>query len=250
MTLKNLPKTLFLAGVLFVLWGCSKSDDQGPCGSSSTSVSADNICLLIEHPGLSAQDKTTIETEVTAGIAAITGLMPINNLLIRIVQDQNLVIPEIGVGGFNPDAEEVIIAIDANFSDLEGALEESLPLILAHEVHHAKRRRSVGYGNTLLQAAVSEGLADHFSLEVTGMAPPPWSVALSGQELQDWIDTASQSWNEPTYNHFAWFVGADPGIPRWTGYSIGFELVNNYLSAHPGEKPSSLHDEPANSFLP
>ena len=186
---------------------------------------------------------------MTEGIADITHLMPINNLQIRVVNNPNYVIPEIGMGGFNPNPNEVILSINAGYPDLDNVLETYLIPLLAHEVHHAKRRRSVGYGNTLLQAIVSEGLADHFSMEVSGIDPPPWSIALTDKQLQEWIEEASKSWHQ-SYNHRDWFGGANPNIPRWTGYSIGFYLVSNYLAKNPNKSASELHNEPARSFEP
>ncbi len=239
-----------LSLILLLASNCSKSEETQPCDSASTILSDDGVCLKMEHTGLLKEHQDQIEAIIAAGVAAIDELMPIDQLQIRVVENTNLVIPEIGMGGYNPLTEEVIIANDASYPDLEKALDENLLAILAHEVHHAKRRRSVGYGNTLFQAAVSEGLADHFSMEVAGVAAPLWAVALTGVELQQWTEKASQSWNQPTYDHFAWFVGADPNIPRWAGYSIGFDLVKSYLSENPHKLPSRLHDEPASSFSP
>jgi len=56
--------------------------------------------------------------------------------------------------------------------------------------------------NTLFEAAVSEGLADHFSIEVAGIIPPLWIVALTSKDVQHWIEAASNIWNEPSYNHY------------------------------------------------
>lgn len=245
--LKSTFTVLVFLGILSLLSGCSNSDDAQLCDSSLAVTLPNNICLVLEHEQLAETHREIIENKIRSGINTITSLMPIDNLSIRIIENPQLVIAEIGIGGYNPDEQEVILAIDANFNDLDNTLEENLIAQLAHEIHHAKRRRFVGYGNTLLQAAVSEGLADHFSIEVAGIDPPPWAVAITGDELQNWIDSASNSWSQP-YNHSAWFVGTDPNIPRWTGYSIGFHLVKNYLFSYPERSPSNLYDEPASSF--
>lgn len=247
---RNSVIILLFSWALILQSTCSKPDDDQLCAASSIVSATDHICLVFEHNGLSDVQRNIIASKVSAGMAAINSLMPINNLRIRIVEDPSIIIPEIGLGGFNPNGEEVMLAINTGFHDIAGTLEANFIPLLSHEVHHAKRRRSVGYGNTLLQAVVSEGLADHFSVEVTGIAPPPWSVALTTDELQAWTATASATWNQLSYNHAAWFFGADPTIPRWAGYAIGFELVNNYLLDHPDKRPSTLHTEPAGSFLP
>jgi uncharacterized protein YjaZ len=191
-----------------------------------------------------------VESLITSGFKSINALMDIDQVLIRVVSEPNSVVPEIGIGGFNPSRDEVIIAINEKHRNLADAIDQALVPVLAHELHHAKRRRSVGYGSTLLEAAVTEGLADHFAIEVTGIDPFPWSTALTGSDLEEWINTASDTWNNPFYFHNSWFLGSDPSIPRWTGYAIGFDLVKNYLDELPDRKASLLHNEPASSFEP
>ena len=41
------------------------------------------------------------------------------------------------------------------------------------------------------------------------------------------------------YNHEAWFFGRGD-LPRWLGYSLGFRLVERFLSEHPGSQASKL----------
>ena len=153
------------------------------------------------------------------------------------------------MGGFNPSSDEVRLYADSSWPDLAAVLRSELLPQLAHEIHHAMRRRAVGYGSTLLQAAVTEGLADHFSLEVSGATERPWAVALTAAQLTIWIpEVEARASGE--YNHAEWFFGTNPSIPRWTGYAVGFELVRAYLNQDPGRRASALVGEPANSFVP
>lgn len=241
--------TSFIWLILLTLYGCTKSESDAECDALSIGNPADQFCLLVEHPDLNVTVRAKVQAKITEGLSAIQEIMPINELYIRVIEDPQIIIPEIGLGGFNPDAHEVLLAINTGFPDLDRTLDENLIPLLAHEIHHAKRRRSVGYGVTLLEAIVSEGLADHFSTELTGKEPPPWSTALPGEDLHQWIDTARDSWDQP-YEHEAWFFGTDPAIPRWTGYAIGYAIVQDYLTNHPGSLPSALHNAPANVFKP
>ena len=250
MMLRRLLWASILLVFLFAQCGCTQDDGSRACGHESALVSGNAVCLSLEHTGLSEAQKGKIREMVVTALGEINKVLPIDNLQIRILDNSNLVIPEIGMGGFNPNPNEVIIAIDAAYESIDSSLEVNLIPQLAHEIHHAKRRRSVGYGNTLLEAMVSEGLADHFSIELVGIDPPPWSVALQNQALQEWTQKASISWNEPSYDHDSWFYGTGTNIPRWAGYAIGFELVRIYLSEHPGIHPSALWDAPATAFQP
>lgn len=237
---------LLAAGCVAV--GCA-AGPTAPTGCDQTAATLPfGSCLVFEDGGGLGAHHTAINAAVQETLTAVNARMSIDGLTIRVQGNTPNVIPEIGVGGFNPSATEVIIAIDPTGPHLSQVLTTHLRSILAHEIHHARRRRSVGYGSTLLQAAITEGLADHFSVQLAGIAPPPWSVALSGAELAHWIDEAAAVWSEP-YNHPNWFLGATPAIPRWTGYAIGYELVRRYLVANPGQTAASLVDLPASRFI-
>ena len=60
---------------------------------------------------------------------------------------------------------------------------------------------------------------------------------------------ATPEFNSREYNHDDWFFGPlSRDIPKWTGYSVGFRLVGDYLK-RTGKKASELVVEPASSFL-
>ncbi|MDX1545753.1 MAG: DUF2268 domain-containing putative Zn-dependent protease [Rhodothermales bacterium] len=241
--------TVVLGLLLFAL-GCDSVRGSDPCDEASSITLEAGSCLVFEDEGQLAARRSHIEQVVRQTVASVNGLMPIDKVLIRVVADPAQVIPELGLSGYNPSEEEVVLFLDPQSSVLSQSLTADLALVLAHEMHHAKRRRTVGYGSTLFEAAVSEGLADHFAMEVVGSAPPLWASALTGSELALWISRARETWTDRPYDHRAWFVGAAPDIPRWAGYAIGFEIVRVYLSADPDRRASILVDEPAETFLP
>jgi uncharacterized protein YjaZ len=159
------------------------------------------------------------------------------------------VIPEIGVGGYSPDAEKLFIWLDPNYANFENAIRQNLPGTLAHEAHHTARWGSVGYGETLLEGVISEGLADHFDMEITGGGVPPWAREVSGNDLEVLLERAQKEFDSKEYDEKAWMFGSEEkNIPRWTGYSIGFELVKRYM-AKSGKKASELVDTEAKEFI-
>lgn len=160
-----------------------------------------------------------------------------------------LVIPELGIGGVAPDAHTVLLTVDPEHERFAGSLATELPGALAHELHHVARHRGPGYGRTLFEVIVSEGLADHFSIEVTGRAPPPWTVALSPEEHARMAQLARREYDSAGYEHRFWFFGNEERqMPRWTGYSLGFELVGRYLERHPQASAAQLASAPAAEF--
>ncbi|MGD8873274.1 MAG: DUF2268 domain-containing putative Zn-dependent protease [Gemmatimonadota bacterium] len=229
-----------------LLAGCA----TGTAPANCTTEFAGTICLDLSAAGSLVEHQTVIEQEVARALDAVQPLLSVTGLRISLIADPTRTIPEVGMGGFNPSTDEVQIFADPSLPNLEDVLRSELLRQLTHEVHHAMRRREAGYGSTLLQAAISEGLADHFSMEASGAeSPPPWVLSLTPDEVAAWIpEVVSRSTG--SYDHAAWFVGADPSIPRWTGYAVGFELVRAYLDQDPTRRASALVGEPASSFVP
>lgn len=150
-------------------------------------------------------------------------------------------IPELGIGGYTPNAHTVFIYLDPKHPKFLSSVKTVLPRTLAHELHHAVRWLKPGYGQTLGEALITEGLAAHFELEVFGGKPNMWDVAIRGQALQKSLRRARREFTSKTYNHNDWFFGSDRRkIPRWTGYALGFYLVSNYLRENPEYRPSKL----------
>ena len=235
-----------LMAIALLFFRCSKSDEY--IGNGLELGITEDITICIDQHLANGKTLNLLTTTTKETIRSIQMVLPVGHLIIRIVDNPALIIPEIGIGGFNPNQNEVVIAFD---SDFFGQRKDTInyKMILCHEIHHAVRRRSVGYGSTLLEAIISEGLADHFSMEITGVVAPPWSVALHKDDLKQLTEIAQPLWTNSNYNHDKWFFGTDPTIPRWSGYAIGFAMVDNYLKKYPSVTAGQLHNEPAETFI-
>ena len=157
------------------------------------------------------------------------------------------VIPERGYVGYAPTGTMMQLTVDPSNPNLPHSLGETLERTVAHEFHHVCRWQGPGYGRTLGEALVSEGLAGRFAAQLYGEAPEPWEDALAGDEASDLAAVAEARWTMSDYDHAAWFFGQG-GHPRWAGYTLGYRLVGRYLAAHPGETPASLVAAPAAAF--
>lgn len=158
---------------------------------------------------------------------------------VTVAVDPRGVIPETGVGGWTNPRGDVRVFLDPSRPGFAQAVETWLPPMIAHELHHATRTvDGPGYGESLVQAIVSEGLADVFAEDVFPEAPAaPWTRALPRKPLcRGWGDALR---NKGRYDHDAWFFG-DRGRPRWAGYAIGYALVRRFLKAHPDETAATL----------
>ncbi|KKU58578.1 MAG: hypothetical protein UX80_C0001G0017 [Candidatus Amesbacteria bacterium GW2011_GWA2_47_11b] len=167
-----------------------------------------------------------------------------------VVNNPRVVIPEMGMVGRTIDSKNVVVSLDPHHPNLSTTLETDLLKTLLHEYHHCARQAALGFPQTLLDALISEGLADNFQIEITGGKPPRWAVALTEAELTQATKMAEMEYSNPGYDHKGWFFGSkDQGIPRWAGYSLGFKIVSDYLRAHHQESSSSLHALPSGEFV-
>lgn len=180
-------------------------------------------------------------------LAQIEERLKLPSVDVIVVDNPDAAIPETGVGGFAPTAHLLYMSVDPNHSDLKNNIATETKSTVAHELHHCARWQAVGYGKTLLEAIVSEGLADHFDLEINGGQPKPWSIAVQGEVLAKLKERARAEYHNQNYNHWAWFFGSDD-IPRWAAYSLGFQIVKEYLQKT-GKSAAKLVGEDAKAFV-
>ena len=149
-------------------------------------------------------------------------------------------IPELGLGGNSPGPYNVYVSLNPEYKDL---LDEDVASTLVHEFHHNMRWRRPGYGTTLGQALVSEGLACLYEEEYSGKVPIYAEVNLSPEQ----ITRAQTLFDSKAYSHAEWFFGAE-GIERWFGYTYGYQLAKNY-SKKVGKTAAELVAVSANLLL-
>lgn len=98
---------------------------------------------------------------------------------------------------------------------------------------------------------ITEGLSDHFMIEIFNYEIPKWSQAITEVEIKQYMILVKpfsrikhETWNaEFSENYFVpWMFGrkGEIPIPGWTGYTLGWSIVENYLKAHPEVHASSL----------
>jgi hypothetical protein len=211
-----------------VLAGCVRDE--------ASREAPDPFTLAISDDASSAAREAGVDLEGLAARSARRAfeLLPHRGRIrIAIVLDADSTIPEIGVGGItHRRTGDVIVSIDGTPpGGLKAALETWVPGALAHELHHSSRiRMGPGYGITLAEALVTEGLADHFAAEVFPDTPPkPWDHALSAQQEAELWRKAQPVLEVPYgYDHRAWFFGRRD-LPRWAGYTLGYRIAEAYL---------------------
>lgn len=169
------------------------------------------------------------------------------DVVIQYLPDET--IPELGIGGACFRRGLATISLDPDRADFEDHLAQGVfSGTLAHELHHAMRWGACGYGISLGDALVSEGLADIFSETVTGVSAPPWSNALAHDDWSVVLAHAEDEKDDLDYDHAAWFFGTGR-LPRWAGYSIGYRLARLYGRLNPESAQTGMIDVPASALM-
>ena len=210
-----------------------------------------NIHILTTSKNIQPYE-TELRSTAESAVSAVKKLLPIKDVDIVFYENPKGTIDEMGgIGGLTPNAHQVFISLNPNHPNFKHALKEELFFTLAHELCHTVRWQKQVEGDTLLEALIFEGLADHFAMEVTGRQKLlPWSRSLTHEQKEIFMKKAEQDWKKPTYDNDLWFFGSEPEkIPRWTGYTLGYCLVEDYLKKHPETSASKLVSADADLFV-
>lgn len=163
----------------------------------------------------------------------------------------NNTIPEIGISGqYTKDANCIDIYVDLEHEHLQANLTSEVARTLTHEYMHALRENYVPWeGGTLLDSLIAEGLTQSFELEVQpSLAPSIYATAITGNELEELWKSAQPFLDQRGWDNDEWFFGSEK-IKRWSGYSLGFKLVQDKI-AESGLQASKLYKLPTADFLP
>lgn len=141
-----------------------------------------------------------------------------------------MIIKEDGIGGFTYSSDFIFLAINE-----EKVKEEFIFEMLSHEMCHAKRLSvKPEYPKTLLEAIINEGLATFYESE----------ISRNNQDRQFFIKCIEKRTREENlkilkyctphlddtkYDDGVFFFRGNKDIPRWSGYSLGREIIKEFI---------------------
>lgn len=151
--------------------------------------------------------RETIAAEVEIARTSIAGVLPVPALDILVELGPGATIPETGMMGRAYRSSLFSLTLDPDNPNFARSLRNGdLRRTVAHEAHHCLRMAGPGYGWTLGEALVSEGLAGQFVGHLFGTPPEPWECALTDEVLKanlpDYATLVSNG-----HDHRAWFYG-------------------------------------------
>ena len=186
---------------------------------------------ILDAQGTLANYKKKIKELFRSSYKKISEVLVVNALDVTVEEEPKHVIPGMVIGGYAPGPHRVEIYMDTSKVNFARLFTAQFPVTLAHELHHAVRWKTVGYGTTLGEALVTEGLAMHFEAEVFPEDLSPWAKALDEKQDKGLWPRVQKELTKKGYDHNAWFFGSHrKNIPHWAGYRIGYRLVGQYLS--------------------
>ncbi|QBG34995.1 DUF2268 domain-containing putative Zn-dependent protease [Litorilituus sediminis] len=141
------------------------------------------------------------------------------------------------------------ILLDTERDDLLDIINNELPLVLAHELHHVVRTYSGVQEEKLLQVLISEGLACHFEM----MFIEKNTISFFSEiKKYNWIDLYKQMddyLDNTDFNYPLFFGGEDTSkFPNRAGYWVGYNLVSQYINKY-GGCAATLVNIPAEKIL-
>lgn len=176
---------------------------------------------------LETQIKVILEETIKVHATKASRLLGISYVNITVYPNPNFVVLETGEGGYAVSGDWFQIYIDPTRPEKElvKIINKNIPLTIYHELNHVARWNKTGYGSTLPEAIISEGLASVFVAENWNKANSPW-IKYSQEEIDKLIQIYQKrdKNSDGKYNHDDWFYGTGD-LPKWAGYKLGFRIV-------------------------
>lgn len=137
----------------------------------------------------------------------------------------DVVIPELGIGGRSIYRGDIVIDIDFSRKDIFHIINKELSSTIYHEFSHIVRDATVGYGKTLSEVLVSEGIGSYVENKLYHTTMP-YTKPIR-HERKYW-QRAKRLLGKKTYDHLEWFFGRGK-LPRWIGYRLGYLIVDSFM---------------------
>jgi uncharacterized protein YjaZ len=185
-----------------------------------------------------------IESAYKKATKTVSDLLGLDMVDVICIGDASMVIPEIGVGGYTPSRHITYLYIDPDFD----VSEDEIYATLCHEMYHAKRYDGEGYGRTLFDSMIFEGLATAFEDEISNNTAFMPVQLLSRKNTASLVSNIKNKLPSTDFDHFQWFIFDSSGkLPRWAGYEVGYYLVRQYMKKN-NKKASELVLEASSNF--
>jgi hypothetical protein len=181
-------------------------------------------------------DGTSLPQVIAHALARINALLPgpPTTITVSYASSGSQVIPQTGTNGYtDPGTGDITLAFaQTPQASLSTIMQLWLPRTFSHEIDHSVRiLAGPGFGASLLEEIITEGISSAFDLAAFPGTPSPWDRAITrSQECALWKQAQPLLGSPGLYDQ--WMFGGG-GIPHWTGFTIGYDIVTGYRQRHP-----------------
>ena len=249
-----------LPALALVMAACASSPGSPPRPAATHATSGPVTESFVDHRftvTFSAQalekasaDGTNLPQVTGQALARINALLPGPSATIKIAYTGAAAIPQTGTSGYTDPASGGIVigwqpTAQASFSMI---MRLWLARTLSHEIDHSVRiLAGPGFGPTLLEQIISEGISSAFDMSAFPGTAYPWDRAITrSQECDLWKQAQGLLGKTGLYD--SWMFG-QPGIPHWTAFTIGYDIVTGYRQHHPDMSWSAITAASAATIL-
>ena len=178
-----------------------------------------------------------IETQIEAAYAQANQLLPggSTTICVFVTDPANTFIRDRmnGVGGLTAGAGKIWLQLYP-----EGKWEEWINYTITHEYHHSvwtEQHYDENKPFYLIDYLVFEGRADTFAHQLYPELTAPWTNALGAEEEIIQWEAIQKILKTTSYQTLSDYMFGNQGqdIPLWTGYTIGFHIVQDFVEKHP-----------------
>jgi predicted Zn-dependent protease DUF2268 len=208
------------------------------------------VTLSTEALEKASVDGTDLPQVIARSLSRINALLPGPPTAIAVSYMNSDLISQTGTSGVtSPGTGKIAVAFGQTpQSRLSTIMKLWLPRTFSHEVNHSVRALAgPGLGVTLLEDIISEGISSAFDTAAFPGPPDPWDRAISrSQECALW--KKAQPLLQHTKLYDEWMFGG-PGIPHWTAFTIGYDIVTDYHQHHPDTSWPTITSTSADAIL-
>lgn len=207
---------------------------------------------ILKASGRLSKFEAPIKQTLTDTLKDLREILPLPDFDVVVEDNPFFAQPGIGVGGFTGSSHLINIYTDPGLKDYQEKIDFymfHLRSTFSHESHHAVRWLNPGYGETLFESIVSEGLATHFQIEFMGPKVEEFFSKLHQDQIGRLLNLAQKQFDDSNFNYNDWQGGNEKKkIPKSAIYSLGYHVIGKYLKEHPDQKASTLYNVKAEVF--
>ncbi len=189
-----------------------------------------------------ALHKKEIEKIILDALNKCNALIKKDNVTIYIIPPsselKSMIRTMSGVLGFTAGSKQVIISLDTNIKGWKAML----PYAIAHEYNHVYWTKE-NFANltkwTLLDYLVFEGKGDCFAKLLYPKVKTPWTEALLEEKKTTLWERIQPQLENQDFSFQAEIMFGSERFPLWGGYTIGYDIVSQYLSKNESIAPGN-----------